>query len=432
MINNRKMTYFAGIDIGTSGVRCTLIDTDRNIVEESRIEFTPSESLSAQDWWSSVKACLLNLSPESRQQINALSIDGTSGTVVITDKHGSPLTIPLMYNDARAAEQAKKIAQYAPQGAIANGINTSLARALWLLDEHGLSTQQCHIVHQVDYVIGKLTGQFNRSDENNVLKLGYDSINKCWPAWLSELGLDLASFPVVNKPGDKVSKVLPSLADELGLHSELIVLAGTTDSIAAFNATQVNKTGIGVTSLGSTLVVKTIADKPITDIKRGVYSHRFNDQWLVGGASNCGAKILREYFTDTELVGLSNQMNISQRLGYGYYPLSCVGERFPVLDPHKVAILEPRPKEQHLFLQGLLEALAEIEQTAYQTLFDLGAPMVDKVITVGGGAKNPQWTALRSSILGVPVEMSKNSEASYGMALLSLLKGISKNYLFVR
>lgn len=420
MNRNKHSYFFAGIDIGTSGVRCTIIDSERNILQESRVAFVSLDDLSAMDWWNCVKECLLQLSPDVRTNIGYLSVDGTSGSVVLTDKHGQPLSIPLMYNDARATKQAEKISQFAPQASIANGVNTSLARVLWLLEEYGLTLRECYVVHQADFVIGKLTGSFNRGDENNVLKLGYDSTNGCWPTWLSELGLDIASLPFVNKPGAYVAPILQEVADSLGLSSDLVVLAGTTDSIAAFNATEITKTGIGVTSLGSTLVVKMIADEPIVDTQRGVYSHRFNDQWLVGGASNCGAKILREYFSDSELVELSKQIDPSKRLGYGYYPLNRVGDRFPILDPNKQAVLEPRPPEDYLFLHGLLEALAEIEQTAYDTLYQLGAPKTKKVITVGGGAKNPQWTKIRAAIVGVPIEIAKNNEASFGMALLSL------------
>lgn len=416
---NHKPLY-AGLDIGTSGVRCTVIDGLSNIIEESRIAFSHSDNLSAMDWWDSVKHCLMQLSPEVRVNIQVLSIDGTSGSVVLTDNVGQPLTIPLMYNDARALTQAKEIARHAPESSIANGVNTSLARALWLFQEYNLAPQACLIVHQADFVIGKLTGLFNRTDDNNALKMGYDSTSRSWPVWLSALGFDLAALPRVNLPGEFVAHILVTISDDLGLSPSLSVLTGTTDSIAAFNATQTRETGIGVTSLGSTLVVKTITNEPIIDIRRGVYSHRFNQQWLVGGASNCGARILREYFTDVELATLSQQMDTSQRLGYGYYPLTSRGERFPILDPNKQPRIQPRPEKDHLFLQGLFESLAEIEKTAYKTLYELGAPKLQKIITVGGGAINAQWTEIRSNIIGAPIESAKNSEASYGMALLSL------------
>ena len=38
---------------------------------------------------------------------------------------------------------------------------------------------------------------------------------------------------------------------------------------------------------------------------------------------------------------------------------------------------------------------------------------------MGGGAANPAWTAIRASLLGVPLLPPVNLEAAYGAALLA-------------
>jgi sugar (pentulose or hexulose) kinase len=48
-----------------------------------------------------------------------------------------------------------------------------------------------------------------------------------------------------------------------------------------------------------------------------------------------------------------------------------------------------------------------------------GAPPVVRVLTVGGGAANPAWTALRARILGVPVVRVATSSAAMGAAMLA-------------
>ena len=40
--------------------------------------------------------------------------------------------------------------------------------------------------------------------------------------------------------------------------------------------------------------------------------------------------------------------------------------------------------------------------------------------TAGGGARNPQWAALRSNLLGVDVVRAANSDAAFGAAVLAL------------
>jgi D-ribulokinase len=50
--------------------------------------------------------------------------------------------------------------------------------------------------------------------------------------------------------------------------------------------------------------------------------------------------------------------------------------------------------------------MARIEASAYNLLYRLGATAVEEVLTAGGGAANPVWTAIRSTALGLPVHPS--------------------------
>ena len=49
-----------------------------------------------------------------------------------------------------------------------------------------------------------------------------------------------------------------------------------------------------------------------------------------------------------------------------------------------------------------------------------GASPLVSVQTAGGGARNPQWRALREKMLGVPVLGAENSDAAFGAAALAL------------
>jgi D-ribulokinase len=70
-------------------------------------------------------------------------------------------------------------------------------------------------------------------------------------------------------------------------------------------------------------------------------------------------------------------------------------------------------------LQGLLEGVAEVEERAYRLLARLGGPALRSVRTVGGGAANPAWTAIRATLLGVPLLPPVYLEPAYGAALLA-------------
>ena len=91
----------------------------------------------------------------------------------------------------------------------------------------------------------------------------------------------------------------------LGIPELAIVHAGTTDGCASFLATGASETA----SLGSTLVVKLLCDHPIFAPEFRIYSHRIGSNWLAGGASNTGGKVIEQFFTRNCLAELSAGLN---------------------------------------------------------------------------------------------------------------------------
>ncbi|MBS1172788.1 MAG: putative sugar kinase, family, partial [Proteobacteria bacterium] len=205
----------------------------------------------------------------------------------------------------------------------------------------------------------------------------------------------------------------------LGVYPGCMVHAGTTDSIAAFLAAGVNRSGDAVTSLGSTLVLKLLSDTRVESTEHGVYSHWFGNRWLAGGASNAGGAVLRQFFDDRQLAALSERIDPAVASPLDYLPLSRPGERFPVNDPALAPRLAPRPADDAEFLHGLLESLGRIEAKGYALLAGLGASPLRRVETAGGGARNPAWTRIRARLLGVAVARAAHTEAAYGAALLA-------------
>jgi hypothetical protein len=140
----------------------------------------------------------------------------------------------------------------------------------------------------------------------------------------------------------------------------------------------------------------------------------------VGGASNSGGAVLRGLFDDTAIARLTNALEPDSPTGLDYYPLVAPGERFPVNDPTLAPRLTPRPVDDTLFFQGLLEGIARIEAAGYCRLRALGAPAPTRVLSIGGGASNAGWTRIRARLLGVPVTRAPIQEAAFGSALLAL------------
>lgn len=416
---------FVGVDVGTSGCRAMAIDTAQQIHARAQTDWpTPVQhgnrvEQDADIWWQGLCTCIRDLSGQiDPSRVRALALDATSGSVLLADAAGIPLTPGLMYNDRRAVEEAAWMQAHIPAQVAAHGAGSGLAKLLWLARQDNLDSAR-YFLHQADWLLGRLCGRFGISDYHNALKTGYDPAGECWPDWLRALPVPLHWLPEVLTPGRPVAMLLQAVATQLGLPTEVCVVTGTTDSTAAFLATGADQAGDAVTSLGSTLVVKVLSPHPVVAPEYGVYAHRFGDLWLVGGASNSGGAVLRQFFTPAQMQSLTPLLDPDTPTGLDYYPLPGRGERFPVNAPEQAPRLQPRPKQDAVFFQGLLEGIARIEYTGYQRLAELGAPWPTRLRTVGGGSHNPAWTRIRQRMLSIPMQEPRSDQAAFGAALLA-------------
>jgi len=408
---------FLGLDFGTSGVRACVTAPDGQIEDMDRIDFgSLPEHEAASNWREALLSLIARIPVGMRKRLAALAIDGTSATVLACDEALNPTWPPLMYNDARATEEAAAIRRAAGEEHPAAAATSGLAKMLWLKKRLGHSRARLYL-NQADWLSALLSGR-PVSDTHNALKMGADPETGQWPAWVEYLA-DVDTLPVLVKPGAALGLVERPRAWALGLNPDCLVRAGTTDSIAAFLAAGVSRPGEAVTSLGTTLVLKLLSEARVDDGRYGVYSHWFGNLWLAGGASNAGGGVLRQHFSDDELPALSARINTERSSSLDYYPLPRPGERFPVNDPALPPRLEPRPADRAEFLHGLLEGLARIEALGYRRLAELGATPLSRVVSAGGGAANPAYTRIRAGMLGVPVSRAAEDEACYGAARLA-------------
>lgn len=407
-----------GIDIGTSGVRAAAVDSEGRPVAVSESSFNvAADTRTPAAWWTGVENCLNDVSGKcALSDIEGIAVDGTSGTLVALDAANAPLGAASLYNDTCDDPAiVAAIAAAAPATSPALGATTALGRAIQLSRRGGVH----RIVHQADWIAMRIGHGNAISDENNALKTGYDLATESWPDWLESAGLNRTLLPRVVRAGAVIGRIGKAgmalgLAENTGLH------AGTTDGCAAFLATGAHQIGDAVTSLGSTLVVKIASDRPINVPRFGIYSHRVGNLWLAGGASNTGGAVIRSLFGDAPLDDLTRKIDASQPTGLDYYPLLRPGERFPINDPNYVPRLEPRPADEAVFFQGVLEGIAAIEELGYRQLAALGAPQLRSVRTVGGGARNLPWHEIRQRKLGVPFLESLSEDAAAGAASLVL------------
>ena len=404
---------FLGMDLGTSGARAVVIDEGGAVRAHASAALSDfganprSPALWRRTAFAALDGALAQVAPAD---IAALAVDGTSGTLLALDAGGEPLGDALMYDDRAASA---RIDAAAPRESAARGPTSGLAKAFALA-----ARGPRRIVHQADWIAWLFSGRWV-SDATNALKTGYDPALGVWPDWIAATGFDMNLLPQVLAPGAGVGPVTRAAAARFGLSGDAVVVAGTTDGCASFLATGAREIGDGVSALGTTLTIKQLAERPIFAPEYGVYSHKIRGLWLVGGASNSGGAALLAHFSVAEIDALTPRLKPDEPTGLDYYPLARPGERFPHADPALPPRVSPRPDDPALFLQGLLEGIADIEALAYLRLRELGGPGLRSVRSVGGGARNAAWTHIRARRLGAPMPPAAQEEAAYGAALLA-------------
>ncbi len=229
-----------GIDIGTSGIRTAVVADDGTVLSLASVDHLPQDpdTIDAELWWTATLACLTRQIERVRaegsdpKEIAHICVDGTSGTMLLTNSDLTPVSRALMYNSKGFEAEAARIASLAPNPHITRGSGSALARALRLVSE---TDTPRHLLHQADFIAARLTGQGGQSDVMNALKTGVEPNTGTWPNWIASLLPD-GLLPQALQLGQPMGNLRADLARDIGLRAETRILAGTTDSVAAFLA----------------------------------------------------------------------------------------------------------------------------------------------------------------------------------------------------
>ncbi|MFJ6748640.1 MULTISPECIES: FGGY-family carbohydrate kinase [unclassified Streptomyces] len=425
-----------GLDLGTQSARCAAVDGTGQVLASasrpltSRREGNRHEQ-DPEEWWTALSAaCREALAGIDAGRIRGLAIDGTSGTILLADAHGTPRTPGLMYDDGRAADQAAAVneaggAVWQELGYRTMQPSWALPKLRWMLD-HAPGPDMpppagLRLLHQVDLVTWRLAGRQVASDASHALKTGYHLVEECWPRKvMAELGIPEGMLPEVRRPGSVLGTVCRDAAAATGIPEGTRIVAGMTDGCAAQIGAGALAPGAWNAVLGTTLVLKGSSPHLVRDPAGVVYCHRGpGENWLPGGASGSGAGVISQHFHGENLDVLTAQAAALDLDAVAYPLVSTGGERFPFrapeAEPFILGRVPTRAEEFHAYLLGL----ACLERLCFDYLDHLGAPVDGPLTLTGGGARNAYWCRLRADVLGRPVLLPEQAEAALGMAVLA-------------
>lgn len=427
------MKYLIGIDIGTSGTKTVLFDTDGNVIKSKTCEYPlyqPHNGWAEQnpeDWWDAVRETLDYVGTEN---VAGIGLSGQMHGLVMLDENSEVIRPSIIWCDQRTAEECKEITENIGCDRLieitANPALTGFtaSKIMWVKKHEPENYAKCkHILLPKDYIRYKLTGKFatDVSDASGMQLL--DIKKRCWSdEVLEKLDIDKSLLPHVCES-----------IEVTGYYNGIPVAAGGGDNACSAIGCGTVTEGRAFTTVGTSGVVYAHTDKPIIDKLGRVHTFccAVPEKWHVMGvtqAAGLSLKWFRENFACDMSYHEMDEMVASVppgAKGLIYLPY-LMGERTPHLDPSARGVffgISAMHEKKH-FVRAVMEGVAYSLRDCMEVLKEMHIP-IDNMLVVGGGAKSALWREIIAGVYGMPVQLMSSQEgAALGAAILG---GVAAN-----
>lgn len=411
---------YCGIDVGTSSIKCLLVDEDGSRIGLGRAlvglyegvhgyESDPLEWLQslAKAYSEAVSSSGLG-DPVIKDRLRAVSISGNGPTLVAAGVDGLPVGRASSWMDRSATEEAAELS---------------------ILSGHHVdpSFYLPKVIRSLRSEGAKKIASFFSGPEYLAFTLGAKPISYLcdeyydayvWDSYSAKkLGLDMALFPPYVGPGDIIGAVSDKASEAIGLPKGLAIVSGFPDFLAALVGSGTVYPGISCDRSGSSEAINVCAKKPYPD--RSIFSlpHAIPGLWNLSGGLSTSGKALEWFsgvsgysglgsdsvFQDSELVEPGAK-------GLLFLPY-LAGERAPLWNPDLracffgLSLNHGRPE----MARAVVESIAFGLRLATERIQE-GGFAIDSIRCSGGAARNASLCAIKADVLNVGISLPHITE----------------------
>ncbi|MCI3919901.1 xylulokinase [Paenibacillus sp. TRM 82003] len=438
------MAYVIGVDLGTSSVKVLLVDRQGAIKAEATKEYPLLQERSGyseqrpEDWVTGTIEALAELikaSGVSGSDIEGLSFSGQMHGLVLLDASNRPVRNAILWNDTRTTKQCREI-EAALGGALHDITRNpalegfTLPKILWVKEnEPELYAQAARFVLPKDYLRYRMTGEIamDLSDAAGTLML--DVRAKAWSDVVcGKVGVDVALCPPLVEAQAFVGTVLPEIAQATGLATTTKVFAGGADNACGAVGAGILTEEAAMCSIGTSGVILAYEKNKDRDFAGKVhfFNHAEENAYYAMGVTLSAGHSLG-WFRDTfapgqsfgELLKNVGQVPVGSK-GLLYTPY-LVGERTPHADSIIRGSFIGMDASHSIndFARAVMEGITFSLNESID-LFRTVGKSVGKIISIGGGAKNPDWLQIQADVFRATVVPMKNEQGpGMGAAMLA-------------
>ncbi len=446
-------TYIIGVDIGTSGAKCILMEPSGRLTASAVYDYplsTPRPGWAEQDpedWYRAVcegiRQVVSGIDPTS---LLGIGFSGQMHGLVPLDGDGRVIRPAILWCDQRTQKQCDEITRLAggEEGLLSCTNNLMLTgytggKLLWLREEEPEAfARMKRFVCPKDYIRYRLTGRL-ATDVSDASGTGFfDTRRRVWCAPLIRLtGLDEGIFPQVLESAQCAGSVTSEAAVLTSLPAGLPCWAGGGDAVIQSVGSGLVSSGVLGVVIGTAGNVSMALDH-YTENPEGklqMFCGNDPDMWTSFGSTLAAGGAYR-WWRDQGCADLAetakrrgeNVYEMMNRLAASSRPGSngviftpyLSGERCPYPDAdargcfYGLSLNSTRADMTRAVMEGITYSLAQIIDI-YRALSPLSC-----VISSGGGAASPLWPQMQADIFELPVRtVSAAAEGgAFGAALV--------------
>ncbi|MBI5563479.1 MAG: xylulokinase [Chloroflexi bacterium] len=435
-----------GLDIGTSGLKCVLVDRAGQVLGLAFRGYapnTPQPGRAEQDPETWVEAAVsavrevVDRSSVDRNSIAGLGFSGQMHSTVCLDRDRRVLSPAILWLDRRSAPQVTALRERIGAAQLAQWIGNPiapgfmLASLLWLKESEPATWDRlAHVLLPKDYVRFRLTGELGTdySDASSTALL--DVQHRTWCSELADAaGIPLDILPPLFESAAPIGHLTSQMADAMNLIAGLPVMCGAGDQEAQAIGNGLIRPGIVSCTIGTGGQLFTPIEQYQSDpqLRLHTFCHAIPNQWHWEAATLAAGLSLR-WLRDEVLSGQYTYQAMADAAattepgaeGLIYLPY-LEGERTPHMDPNARGVfcgLTLRHTWRHL-TRAVMEGVVFSLLDGLDLMRSMGLS-IERIVASGGGTQHSLWLQLQANIFDADVIKSETQEAAaLGAALLA-------------
>lgn len=409
------MSFFLGIDLGTSYFKAGVYDSDCRLCGMGRVPVPKTVTggrceLPIIDFWQAVKGCIAMALADARLSagdIAAVSYSSQANSFVLLDSEGLALSPLILWPDARARQHCGAVQALSsiPGFMETTGLGIDLneefmvAKLAWLRDnEPEIWARTANIMTISDFLVYGLTLS-RAGDLDTAAMTGLLDIPRLswWKKAMEAMGLEEEMFSEPQRSGTLAGYVIPSAAALTGLEVGTPVYLGTLDHYAVAIGAGILEGHRISESTGTVLAAAGYsgAYKPAKGIitSPGLDSDHYFRLAFDGNGATAVEWYQKNYAPDKTILQIEDEARS--------IPAGCDGLRAkPRSDTYEGLTGFENIRSEHTpahFLRAIFESTARTLAHLVETLDP--EKQAGEIIPSGGGARNTLWLQIKEEML---------------------------------